>query len=170
MWGRFSGDLSATVVIRADENVYLTWQHSTIRHRNVVRLPGTSFSMLYTDYVCVCVSAQSFQSCSTLCDPMNYSLPGSSVPWRFSRQEYWSQLPRPPPGDFRNPGIELTSLASPALEADSFTADPPRKPILIIFIYIISLCLFYFLCIFIVLINKSLLQLTGNRCYRQTKK
>ena len=55
MWGRFSGDLSAIVVIRADEKVYLTWQHSTICHRNIVRLPGTSFSMLYSDYVCVWV-------------------------------------------------------------------------------------------------------------------
>ena len=34
---------------------------------------------------------------------------------RFSRQEYWSGLPCPPPGDLRDPGIELTSLLSPAL-------------------------------------------------------
>ena len=34
----------------------------------------------------------------------------------FSRQEYWSGLPCPPPGDVPNPGIELTS---PALQADS---------------------------------------------------
>ena len=36
----------------------------------------------------------------------------------FSRQEYWSGLPCPPPGDLPNPGIEPASLASPALEAD----------------------------------------------------
>ena len=34
----------------------------------------------------------------------------------FSRQEYWSGLPCPPPGDLPNPGIELTS---PALQVDS---------------------------------------------------
>ena len=34
----------------------------------------------------------------------------------FSRQEYWSGLPRPPPGDLPNPGIQRTS---PALQADS---------------------------------------------------
>ena len=33
----------------------------------------------------------------------------------FSRQEYWSGLPCPPPGDLPNPGIEPTPLRSPAL-------------------------------------------------------
>ena len=33
----------------------------------------------------------------------------------FSRQEYWSGLPRPPPGDLPNPGIDLASLISPEL-------------------------------------------------------
>ena len=38
----------------------------------------------------------------------------------FYRQEYWSGLPFPPPGDLPNPGTKLESLASPAL-ADKFT-------------------------------------------------
>jgi hypothetical protein len=33
----------------------------------------------------------------------------------FSRQEYWSGLPCPPPGDLPNPGIKLESLKSPVL-------------------------------------------------------
>ena len=37
------------------------------------------------------------QSCQTLYDPMNCIPPGS-CPWGFSRQEYWSGLPCPPPG------------------------------------------------------------------------
>ena len=37
----------------------------------------------------------------------------------FSRQEYWSRLPRPPPGDLPNPEIEPVSPESPALQADS---------------------------------------------------
>ena len=37
----------------------------------------------------------------------------------FSRQEYWSGLPRPPPGDIPNPGIEPRS---PALQVDSLPA------------------------------------------------
>ena len=37
----------------------------------------------------------------------------------FSRQEHWSELPFPTPGDLLNPGIKLTSPVSPALQADS---------------------------------------------------
>ena len=37
----------------------------------------------------------------------------------FSRQEYWSELLLPLPGDLPNPGIKLTSPASPALQVDS---------------------------------------------------
>ena len=37
----------------------------------------------------------------------------------FSRQEYWSELPCPPLGDFSDPGIEFMSLASPALASGS---------------------------------------------------
>ena len=41
----------------------------------------------------------------------------------FSRQEYWSGLPCPPPGDLPDPGIEHTSLASPALAGGFFTTS-----------------------------------------------
>ena len=41
----------------------------------------------------------------------------------FSRQEYWSGLPCPPPGDLPNPGIEPTSLMSPSLAGGFFTAS-----------------------------------------------
>ena len=43
----------------------------------------------------------------------------------FSRQEYWSGLPFPFPGDLPNPGIEPKS---PALQADALTSEPPGKP------------------------------------------
>ena len=47
----------------------------------------------------------------------------------FSRQEYWSGLPCPPPGVLPNPGIELASLISPALAGGFFTLlVPSRKP------------------------------------------
>ena len=39
----------------------------------------------------------------------------------FSRQEYWSGLPCPPPGDLPDPGIELISPVSPASQVDSLT-------------------------------------------------
>ena len=41
-------------------------------------------------------AAKSLQSCPTLCDPIDSSPPGSSVPG-FSRQEHWSGLPFPSP-------------------------------------------------------------------------
>ena len=47
----------------------------------------------------------------------------------FSRQEYWSGLPFPPPGDLPNPGTEPMSLTSPALTGRFFTTEPPGKPI-----------------------------------------
>ena len=43
----------------------------------------------------------------------------------FSRQEYWSGLPFPSPGDPPNPGIKPVS---PALADGFFTAEPPGKP------------------------------------------
>ena len=42
----------------------------------------------------------------------------------FSRQEYWSGLPFPSPGDLPDPGIEPRS---PTLEADALTSEPPGK-------------------------------------------
>ena len=51
--------------------------------------------------------------------PMDYIAPQAPPSMEFSRQEYWSGLPCPPPGDLSNPGIELRSLASPA-SADGF--------------------------------------------------
>ena len=42
----------------------------------------------------------------------------------FSRQEYWSGLPFPSPGDLPDPGIEHRS---PALQADSISSKPPGK-------------------------------------------
>ena len=41
----------------------------------------------------------------------------------FSRQEYWSRLPCPPPGDLLDPGIELSSLMSPVLAGQFFTTS-----------------------------------------------
>ena len=43
----------------------------------------------------------------------------------FSRQEHWSGLPFPSPGDLPNPGIEP---GSPALQADALPPEPPEKP------------------------------------------
>ena len=44
-----------------------------------------------------------------------------------SRQEYWSGLPGPPPGDFPDPGIEPESLTSPHWQAGFLPLVPPGK-------------------------------------------
>ena len=79
-------------------------------------------ALSYT-YMCVLV-------CSVVSD--------SATPWtvahqaspsvEFSRQEFWSRLPFPPPGDLPDPGIKPVTLSSPALASRFFTTTPPGKP------------------------------------------
>ena len=65
----------------------------------------------------VCVHAQLFQLCPTLCDPMDCSPPGSSL-HSISQARILEWLLFPSPGDLLNPGMEPTS---PALEGKFFT-------------------------------------------------
>ena len=46
----------------------------------------------------------------------------------FFRQEYWSRLPFPPPGDLPDPGIEPWSPESPSLASEFFTTEPLGSP------------------------------------------
>ena len=71
---------------------------------------------------CTCMCAQ---SCPTLCNPVDWSLPGYSV---YGISKYWSGFPFPPPGDLPNPKIEPMSPASPTLAGQFFTTEPPGKP------------------------------------------
>ena len=61
-------------------------------------------------------------SCLTLCDPMDYSPPGSSV-HGISQARMLERFPLP--GDLPNPGIEPVSLVSPALAGGLFTISAP---------------------------------------------
>ena len=63
------------------------------------------------------------QSCPTLATPWTVAYQASPS-MGFSRQEYWSGLPFPSPGDLPDPGIEPKS---PTLEADALTSEPPGK-------------------------------------------
>ena len=60
------------------------------------------------------------QSCPTLCNPGTVALQ-SFLPMEFSRQESWSGLPFPSPGDLPDSGIKPES---PALQADSLLSEP----------------------------------------------
>ena len=45
----------------------------------------------------------------------------------FPRQEYWSGVPRLPPGDLPDPGSKIKSLVSPAVAGRFFTTVPPQR-------------------------------------------
>ena len=72
-----------------------------------------------------CVHIQLLQSCLTLCDPVWTYAHQASLYMGFSRQEYWSGLPCPPPEDLLNSGIELVY---PALQMDSLPLSHCRSP------------------------------------------
>ena len=71
-----------------------------------------SVSVIYFSHVCL------FDASWTVTCQVPLSM-------EFSRHEYWSGLPRPPPGDLPDPGIKP---GSPALQADSLLSEPPGKP------------------------------------------
>ena len=64
-------------------------------------------------------------------------------PWGFSREEYWSGMPCPPPGDLPNPGTEPRS---PTLQADSLLSELPGE------LSLFANCLFHVIthCIYII--------------------
>ena len=73
----------------------------------------SSLHLLYTEEF---VHAQLLSPVQLFATPWTVQAPLSMG---FPRQEYWSRLPFPPPGDLPHPGIEPLSLASPALQVDS---------------------------------------------------
>ena len=79
-------------------------------------------------YVCICVCV-----CTVVSDFVTLWTVAHQAPlsMEFSRQEYWSQLPFPTPGDLPDPGIKPKFPASPVLAGGFFAAAPPRKPVYI---------------------------------------
>ena len=66
----------------------------------------------------MCMRANFLPLCPTLCDLWTVVC-HTPLSMGFSRQEYWSGLPCPPPGDLPDPGIEPSFPPSPALQVDS---------------------------------------------------
>ena len=106
---------------------------SSLRERHPCLLQvniSTQHYLLLTPFPCrwswphyVCVHTQ---TCPTLVTP--WTVPYQAhLSMGFSRQEYWSGLSFPTPGDLPNPGIEPMALASPALAARFFTTVPPGR-------------------------------------------
>ena len=140
----FAGKLKSHMVCGAAENKkqYQQQKHSKYslsvgesdgknnwRHFIFLWLSSTPFCVcvciciyIYT-HVCVCACMLShFSHVQLFCNPMDYS-PQAPLFMEFSRQEYWSGLPCPPPRDRPDPGIKPISLMSPALAGRFFTTS-----------------------------------------------
>ena len=86
------------------------------------KLSVTACRLLIT----ACICAKLLQLYPTLCKTVDCSADSCKTPLSkgFSRQEYWSGSPCPPPGDLPDPRIEPTSLMFPALVGGFFTTSP----------------------------------------------
>ena len=84
----------------------------------ILSVPLTHHGCGYGYRCCSCLVAESYLTLLTAARQTPLSM-------RFPRQEYWSELPVPSPGDLPDPGITLTS---PALASGFFTTEPPGKP------------------------------------------
>ena len=78
--------------------------------------------------VCTCMHAKLLQFCLTFCDPMDCSLPGSSL-HRILQVRILEWVAMLPPRDLTHPGIDPVSLTSSVLAGRFFTTRSPGKPI-----------------------------------------
>ena len=74
--------------------------------------------------MCKCVHALLLSCVRLFVTPWTAAVQ-ASLSMGLSRQEYWSGLPFPPPGDLPDPGIQPGSVE---FQADSLPSEPPRKP------------------------------------------
>jgi len=88
----------------------------------VLNLDGGSTTVAFKTVHCVCVQSLTHVWLFATTRTVACQAPLSIV---FSRQEYWSGLPFPPPGDLPNPGIKPVS---PALAGGFFTTEPLGSP------------------------------------------
>ena len=92
-------------------------------------------------HVCVCASvyAKSLQLCLTLCDPVDYIARQAPLSMGFSRQEYQSGFPCPPPWDLPNPGLPNPRLLGLLHgQTGSLPPVPPGKPVVYHIFFICS--------------------------------
>ena len=98
-------------------------QAKTGNMTNRTRLHSQAFALILSMRACVCMLShvQLFATPWSVAHQVPLSM-------GFPRQEYWSGLLFPSPGDLPEPGIEPMCPASPALAGRSFTTEPLRKP------------------------------------------
>ena len=118
----------ATWVVRLD----ISWRRQA--HCRVLEEPRAEGGHRKTEKCRVSTGAAQVLICIQLFETPWTVAPQAPLSMGFSRQEYWSGLPFPPPGDLPDPGTELTS---PALKADSLLLSHLCAPIssYILFLY-----------------------------------
>ena len=92
------------------------------RHVRTERTPLSQFSWPHWLRMQRAEVGESLQARPTLCNPMDHSLPGSSV-HGILQARILEWVPRPPPGDLPDPGIKPASLMSPELAGGFFTTS-----------------------------------------------
>ena len=100
--------------------LYLFLKHSTDLVFQVFFWLPSKYHLIYIYFRCVVTKV-----CPILLRPHGLLPARLLCPWGFSRQEYWSGLPFPSPGDLPNPGIESQS---PARAGGFFTSESLGKP------------------------------------------
>ena len=109
----FSGKSTAhTVILCQGQQIRLRWRQGLMKRPHLRR----ARPFLRNEHVCML-------SCPVMSDSFaTHGLYPTRLfcPW-FPRQEYWSGLSFPPPGDLPNPGTEPMSPASPVLQVDSLS-------------------------------------------------
>ena len=119
----------ARLLCRVTKSDFKSFSHfKPVNGKSTSSTPKTKMSVSVSE---LCCSVP--QLWPTLCNPMavarqlHYPM-DNPLSMGFPRQEYWSGLPYPLPGDLPDPGIELPSLLSPALVEGFFTTEPPGNP------------------------------------------
>ena len=98
---------------------------NTIQHLlNATMFQELCYSFILSQLIFTMVVVYSLSRVCLFVTPWTIALQ-APLSMGFPRQEYWSSLPFPSPGDLPDPGIEPRS---PALQADSLLTEPPGKP------------------------------------------
>ena len=93
---------------------------------SVALVDGRGVLLIVPLGICACICANSLQPFPTLCSPMDHTRQ-APLSMGFVRQEFWSGLPLPSPGDLPNQGTGPATLKSPALVGRFFNIAPPGK-------------------------------------------
>ena len=111
------------------------------KNKNRNRQKVTTITKSKTNILSHCVHAQSL-SCVWLFETLWSAVHQASLLMGFPRQEYWSKLPFPSPGDLLDPGKDPQSPAFPALAGGFFTTELWEAPFLLLLLLLLLLSRF----------------------------